>query len=413
MTRRAILAIIVAVTAAACERSTELRSTSPETASPSTVGSVVDDATSPDVGRAPSTSVAPPATIDDAPIVAAPSTSDAPIASPACLDGLSTRQRVALLVWPAVYSVAWEQAVATVRDEGVGGVLLMEPDGWGPDDVAVRLAELERAATLGLVIATDEEGGDVQRLRLLGPLPSQRAASEQQSPDAAGAAVAAHAEILRSVGIDVVFGPVVDVVPPSGDVSLNRSRFFTGDAAAVTGYAQAYLDAWSANGIVPVLKHFPGHGTASADTHLGTGVTDPLAALEVSDLVPYRELAGSGAAVMIGHLTVPGLNDDVPATRSREAIRYLRDTLGYGDALVVSDALGMGAVGIGVDEAAVAAVAAGIDVAIFTDTALTGAVIDALERAVADGRLSSERVADAARRVLRITGAADLGCVPG
>jgi len=326
---------------------------------------------------------------------------------------MSMRDKLALLVWPAVYPDAWGDAIAVVRDQGVGGVVLFAADGWDADTLSARIAELDAVASSGLVIATDEEGGRVQRLRGLGELSSQQEVSETLTPAEATGLIAGHAARVGAAGVDVVFAPVADVVPSDGVVSLDRSRFFTGDAGTVTAFAGAYVDAWTNHGIVPVLKHFPGHGSASADTHLGAGVTEPLATLEVSDLVPYRELAVSGAAVMVGHLTVPGLTDDLPATRSPAAVDLLRGTLGYGDALVVSDALGMGAVGISVDTAAVDAVAAGIDVVIFTDTALTTAVIDALEAAVADGTVPIDRVDDAARRVLRVTGAADLGCEPG
>lgn len=328
-----------------------------------------------------------------------------------CLETMATRAKLALLVWPAVHSQSWDEATSAVRDHGVGGVLLMKPEGWDAGELTARLAELERIAASGLVVATDEEGGDVQRLALLGALPSQQEVSETLEPAGARDLVASHAAAVHAAGIDVVLGPVVDVVPPDGRVALNRSRFFTGDAATVAAYAAAYVEGWSANGIVPVLKHFPGHGTASADTHLDAGVTAPLAALEASDLVPYRSLADRGAAVMVGHLTVPDLTGDLPASRSVAAIELLRGA-GYGDALVISDALGMGAVGVAVDAAAVDAIAAGIDVAIFADTAATGPVIDALERALAEGRLTSERIDAAARRVLAVTGPDRLGCVP-
>jgi len=363
-----------------------------------TVGSTEPTLTEPTVGSTESTGSSDTATASTV---------------PPCLAAMSLRERLALLVWPAVYPTAWDDAIAVVRDQGVGGVVLFAADGWDADTLSARITELDAVSSSGLVIATDEEGGAVQRLRGLGVLPSQQEVSEQLTPAAARDMIAQHAAAVSATGIDMVLAPVADVVPADGVVSLDRSRFFTGDAGAVTTFAGAYVDAWMSHGVVPVLKHFPGHGSASADTHLGVGRTDPLAALEVSDLVPFRELGGSGAAVMVGHLTVPDLTGDLPATRSAAAIDLVRDTLGYGDALVVSDALGMGAVGIAVDAAAVDAIVAGIDAVIFTDTALTTSVIDALEAAFDDGTLSIDRVDGAARRVLRVTGAADLGCEPG
>lgn len=406
MRRAAVLAVVVALAATGCERSIEGSSR----AAPSTVRSDTDQPVIPSTTAMPQVA---PSTVPDPSTVPESSTVPAAPAMPSCLDSLTVRERAALLVWPAVYSTAWEAAIATVRDLGVGGVMLMEPRDWSADEIGARLDELELVARSGLVIATDEEGGNVQRLRLLGGLPSQQEMSETGTPESLGALIAPHAAIVRDVGIDMVFAPVVDVVPSNGEVALDRSRFFTGDANGVTEFARAAVTAWSQAGVVPVLKHFPGHGSASADTHLDAAVTEPVEVLEAIDLVPYRELADTGAAVMVGHLTVPGLTGDLPATRSPAAIARLRAEPGFADALVISDALEMGAVGLPVDQAAVAAIAAGVDVALFTDTSVTGAVIDSIERAVADGTIPADRLAASARRVLRVTGADELGCDPG
>ena len=149
---------------------------------------------------------------------------------------------------------------------------------------------------------------------------------------------------------------------------------------------------------------------SSADTHDAPGITDSFAQLQQRDLIPFAALQDTGTAVMVGHLTVPGLTEGLPATQSEPAVRYLRDQLGYADALVMTDALGMQAVGLPEDEAAVLAVIAGIDVVIFTVTDRTKAVIDAIERAVADGLVSDERITESAARVLRTLGEADTGC---
>ncbi|MEM1334299.1 MAG: glycoside hydrolase family 3 N-terminal domain-containing protein, partial [Actinomycetota bacterium] len=124
------------------------------------------------------------------------------------------------------------------------------------------------------------------------------------------------------------------------------------------------------------------------------------------DLIPYVELgervAERDLLVMVGHLTVPGLTDGRPATQSPTAIELLRSIDGYGDALVVTDALGMAAVGLPEPEAAVAAIAAGVDVALFTRTDQTGPVIDAIVAAIESGEIAPDRLADAARRVMRL-----------
>jgi beta-N-acetylhexosaminidase len=296
-----------------------------------------------------------------------------------------------------------------VGDLGLGGVLLMRP-GLSEADLTNRIGELDAVSDLGVIVATDEEGGDVQRLRDIEPFPSQFDVSSASSPEEARMAVAQHGAMVARVGVDVVLGPVVDVLPLSGEPPLQQSRFFNGDASVVTAFAREYVAGWRSAGLIPVLKHFPGHGSASGDTHHVDGVTPPIDELELRDLVPYRDLAESGVAVMVGHLTVPGLTVDEPASTSAEAIAYLRQTLGYGDSLVVSDALDMAAAGGSVPSVAVEAIAAGVDVVLFTSPGESGAVIAAIENAVTTGQLSVERIDDAASKVLDLLEQRGGGC---
>jgi beta-N-acetylhexosaminidase len=128
------------------------------------------------------------------------------------------------------------------------------------------------------------------------------------------------------------------------------------------------------------------------------------------DLVPYRQLVGTGPGVMLGHLTVPGLTDGMPASTSAAAVSYLRNELGYADALVMTDALDMEAAGGSVPDTAVAAIVAGADVVLFTSTGQTGAVIDAIVAAMESSRLSAERLNDAAGRVLALLAERGHGC---
>lgn len=358
----------------------------------------------------PSSTPPPTAQPDPAPAATEPpadtTTTAAPVSEPppSCVTELTVRERAALLVWPAVYADDWPSAVATVRDNDIGGVLLMSQDGLDAATVTARLAELEAASRHGLIVSTDEEGGDVQRLRDLVPLSSQRVIARDFTPDDAATRIAEHGATVRGVGVDMVLGPVVDVEPNVGEVPLEPSRFFAGPPETVSAYGAAYLSGWDRADLFATLKHYPGHGAASGDTHITAGITPSLNDLEAFDLKPYRDLVGAAestqAAVMIGHLTVPGLTDGVPATRSPAAISYLRNDLGYGNALLITDALGMAAVGIPEPDASVLALQAGIDVVLFTLSSQTDEVIDAIERAVAAGDLSEQHVTEAAAKVM-------------
>lgn len=385
------VAIALAACSATPSRAADTPSPPPADVSPA-VSTIAVTTTSPPT-TAPNT-VAPNTV---APTTAAPlDATRARVAS--CVQAWPLRDRIALSVWPAVYGDRWPQAQAIVRDLRVGGVVLMSPPVATAEGIAAHIAGLDSLSAHGLLVATDEEGGDVQRLRALGALGSQEALSARPA-DEVRALLAAHAAVVAASGVDVVFAPVVDVRPPGGGDPLGDGRLFQGDAQQVSAWAQIYVDSWLAAGITPVLKHFPGHGSASADSHDGLSTTPSLAELRTRDLLPYAQLAGSSAAVMVGHLAVPGLTEGLPASRSAAAVSLLRDELGWGDVLTVTDSLGMGGVGLTVPQAAVAALQAGIDVVIFTGNGHTEAVIDAIEAAVLDGSLSLARVDQAATRV--------------
>jgi len=256
---------------------------------------------------------------------------------------LSRRARVAQLLLPLATQPELFGARVFAADGEIGGVgLLGEPD----EGLAAELAALQQESFVPLIIASDEEGGSVQRLaRLLGPLPSAAASAQSKSPEEVRNQWVEYGSRVKALGIDMIFGPVVDVGSGPGI----ESRSFGGDPAVVTEYAGAVVDGLLEAGITPVLKHFPGHGRASADSHLQLPTTPPFNEMRSVDLVPYTTLLSESAykdsvAVMVGHLTVPGLSDGVPTSLSPETISgVLRSELGF-DGLVITDALNMGAI---------------------------------------------------------------------
>jgi beta-N-acetylhexosaminidase len=166
----------------------------------------------------------------------------------------------------------------------------------------------------------------------------------------------------------------------------------------------ATIEGLSDGGVLPVVKHFPGHGSADSDSHLGRSIGPPLAELRENDLVPFIEaIAFRKAAIMVGHIVVPGLTDDLPASLSKAAIDgLLRSDLNF-DGLVVTDSLNMRSISDHwtVDEAAVMSLAAGADLLVLGNLADVGPAFDAIDRAVHEGLIPVDRVDDAANRVLR------------
>jgi len=304
------------------------------------------------------------------------------------LSCLSTRQRVAQLLLPLLTQpeLPGAQTYASVGELGAIG-LLDFPDQGLQENLAALQASSQH---LPVMVASDEEGGSVQRLaELLGPLPSAAETARTKSPEQALNQWVEYGSRVRALGIDVVFGPVLDVGAAPGI----QSRSFGDDPVVVTTYGGAMAAGLLEAGVVPVLKHFPGHGRASADSHLELPTTPPLAELRTTDLVPYVELLADpvlrdNAAVMIGHLAVPDLSDSTPTSLSPATVTgLLRNELGF-SGLIFTDAINMGAIvdSYGRLDALELAIRAGSDIVILGSLADLTPALDHLVMLVeADG----------------------------
>jgi beta-N-acetylhexosaminidase len=211
-------------------------------------------------------------------------------------------------------------------------------------------------------------------------------------------------EQLVELGVNAVFGPVVDVGSEAGI----GDRSFGDTAEDVAAFAGAYARGLRDAGVLPVLKHFPGHGRASADTHDGPSTTPGLDSLRAVELRPYAELlADQPVGVMVGHLDVPGLTaDGVPASLSPDAIGLLRAAYDFAGLVVTDDLAAMSAVTtrFSTPDAAERALAAGADLILLSQETDVDAVLDRLVDAVDKGRVPVRRVEAALARV------AEAGC---
>jgi beta-N-acetylhexosaminidase len=327
--------------------------------------------------------------------------------TPDCRAAVGGSARIASLVFASLDDGTVEE-LDRVLGAGVGGIVVTGAavDLAGDGTLAAMLA----GSDLPPLVGVDEEGGRVQRMApVLGDLPSAREAARTLSPAQIRETARTHGEAMRALGITVDFAPVADVSeePDSGPIG---DRSYSDDPEVVTAAAGAFAAGLRDAGVLPTLKHFPGHGRASGDSHEGLVTTPPIDDM-AADLAPFRTLTGEGeVAVMIGHLAVPGLTEGEAASLSPAAIEgLLRDEMGF-DGLVVTDDLGaMDAIRdrYSVADAAVLAVVAGADMVLVPASSIT-AVADALDAAVDDGRLPEGRFDEAAGRVFRARG----GC-PG
>ncbi len=362
----------------------------------------------PSVTNAPSLAAGaeqnPPAAPPAAPPPAAPVCGD----PAAAVAAMSTRDKLAQLLMVGVTGAADARAVAA--NHHVGGIMIgswtdlsMLTDGSLPD--------IANSGPLPLAVSVDEEGGRVSRLSgLIGSQPPARVLAATNTPEQVHAIALERGRQMRNLGITIDFAPVADVTDAPDDTVIG-DRSFGADPTTVTDYAGAYARGLREAGVLPVLKHFPGHGDGSGDSHAGSVVTPPIDQLQTKDLVPYRTLAAQPpVGVMVGHMEVPGLTGSEPASLSPAAYALLRsgDYGGppFGGPVFTDDLSGMQAITdrFGVADAVLRALQAGADVALWLSTDEVPAVLDRLEAAVGAGELTMSGVDAAVMRIVAMKG---------
>jgi len=287
-------------------------------------------------------------------------------------------------------------------EDGLGGICLFAYN------VGDRLAELTaslRAVRPDVLIGIDEEGGDVTRLEVAcgSSYPGNAALGAVDDVELTERVAASIGSDLAAVGINLDFAPVADVnANPANPVIGIRS--FGSEYGLVSRHVAAFVRGLQGQGVAACAKHFPGHGTTEADSHLEL----PVVSDDVGPgLEPFRAAIAAGVdSIMTAHILVPEL-DALPATLSRAIITgLLREELGY-DGLVIADALEMRAVSAtyGIERSAVLAIAAGVDALLIghdLHEEAVDAVRGALVRAVSAGELDEARLDEAAGRVARV-----------
>lgn len=251
--------------------------------------------------------------------------------------------------------------------KGIGGVVFLGRD--APGNLKRQIASLVKRSRgeVAPFIASDEEGGSVQRLEdVIYALPSARVMGTWDTPRITTTAKK-YGKNMKRLGVDMSFSPVADL-NVEGQLIAIQSRAFSDDPQLAGDAAVAWATGLGGSGVAPVIKHWPGHGRAS-DTHLAPGRIPSFANLVKSDLKPFSQAIRAGfTAVMVGHLESKGLTErGVPASRSPIALAVLRDEIGP-DGLIITDSLTMEAALVGVKhrlvEALYKTLDAGADIAV-------------------------------------------------
>jgi beta-N-acetylhexosaminidase len=308
-----------------------------------------------------------------------------------------------------------------IREVKIGGVILFDidvPSGrtfprniTDPAQTKKLIADLKKDLNIPLFISVDAEGGKVNRLKPkygFPDIPGAQEVGDKNDITYTRSAADSLASGLSDLGFNMDFAPVVDVnVEPDNPVIGGLGRAFSRDPEVVAEHAAVYVESAREKNIISVLKHFPGHGSSTKDSHLG--LVDVTGSYKEEELIPYEILIGDGQAdcVMAAHIMDRRVDKDHPASLSPYFIkRVLRERLGF-EGVVISDDIQMEAIAshYALPEAVVLAVNAGCDLILAGnngreyDEDLPYKIRDAIFEGVKNGKIPRERIREAAGRI--------------
>ena len=304
-----------------------------------------------------------------------------------------------------------EAPAQLVRDLHLAGVTLTSDNVVDTEQVTATTTAV--SAAIGAdgrgippILGVDQEGGVVAHLTgVATEFPSFEQAGDvieadpTTGPELVTTAARASGLELRQLGFTWVYAPVADVTIGLGDAAIG-SRSASSDPTIAAAATVAAVDGFTQSGVVSTPKHFPGHGSATEDSHDTLPVvSEPIEELRARDLQPFEAAVGAGTpVVMMSHLDVQAIAPGLPASMAPAAYDFLRDDLGF-EGVTVTDSLGMGAV-IGRDQPALSAFLAGADLLLMpADTRRAHATLSA---AIESGEVPRERAEASAARVVAL-----------
>jgi beta-N-acetylhexosaminidase len=312
-----------------------------------------------------------------------------------------------------MHDEATPELLDAARAGTIGGVILFPPPDAAPAAIADQVARLQQAATAGanppLLVAIDQEGGEVKRLPAG---PPQRSPSQLGAVGDAAASSAegeATASFLTQFGVNTDLAPVLDVAGPGSFVS---GRAFSDDPGVVAEVGVAFAEGLQKGGVAATAKHFPGLGLASVNTDFAASVVAAPRSDVRAGIEPFEAAVAAGVdLVMVSTATYTALDPDAPAALSERVVgRELRDRIGF-DGVVITDDLEAGSITATrtAEDAAVDAARAGTDILLFAKRAGPGPIAAALARAARRGGLDRASLEAAYGRIVALKDAVAAG----
>jgi beta-N-acetylhexosaminidase len=294
-----------------------------------------------------------------------------------------------------------------VRERNIGGVILFAHNMESREQTGATVSALQRLALrtepgIPMLVAVDHEGGIVSHAPWVDEEPSAMAVGQSGDPQQARRVSERIGRQLREAGVNTDLAPVVD----TGFGAAIGERSYGADPQLVARMGAAAVRGFEAAGVVSSAKHFPNHGPADTDSHVGQPVIEhDLETIRTQDLPPFRAAIEAGVPmVMVGHLIYPAIDPEHPASVSPEAYRLLREELGF-DGVIITDDLNMDGVKRDgtVADAAVDAVSAGADMLIVGATPEEQAeAYRAVLAAVEAGEIPREQIDASVERIMQL-----------
>lgn len=290
-----------------------------------------------------------------------------------------------------------------------GGFIFFSDNFQSLEQTTKLIVDIKGTSDIPMFLAIDQEGGRVQRLKTL------KGASITRIPSMAKIGASGDENVayntgstigveLSSFGINMDFAPVLDVNTKNYNTVIG-DRSFGYDPLLVSKMGIALAKGLKDNGVIPVYKHFPGHGSTKTDSHLQLPIlTKTKEELMDFDIIPFKDAIKNGAPViMIGHLAIPNItNDNVPASLSKEIINdFLKNELGF-EGLVVTDALNMKAITDNYSQKDIykMAINAGVDLLLMPKDSLEA--FNTVKELVSEGAISEEQIDKSVKKILKL-----------
>lgn len=327
------------------------------------------------------------------------------------IEKMSLEEKIGQMIFGGIDGTSYsDEAKSLISDYHVGGIILFKNNLETTEKAVELLNQLKRSnqeKDIPLFLGVDQEGGRVERLPdEVISLPTNKIIGERNDEQFSYEIGSVLGKQLNAYGFNLNFAPVLDVNSnPQNPVIGDRS--FSNDPEVVGKLGVKTMQGMQAEHIVTAVKHFPGHGDTSVDSHFELPTVEKsLAEIEEMELIPFKQAIKAGVdIVMTSHILLPKIDPDHPASMSKEIITgILRERLDY-DGVVVSDDMTMHAITnhFDIGEAAIEAISAGTDLVIVAhghETVIH--VIESLKQAVADGKLKEQRIDESVRRLITL-----------